>query len=101
MRRKATIVFGRDEDDAIRTADAIAESAVGIRCARRIGIEILVIERQMAGLDEIEPETFWRERREGQRHLPAGRVAAQAADEHGNILRILTHDKKLLSERID
>src|SRR5438445_8955605 len=81
--RDRAVVFRRDEQQRLRTVYALAERRP--RCRRRIGFEILVIQRQVADLDNLACERCGCEFNHGFGDAAAISLLAQAADDDGDI----------------
>ncbi|MDT4873666.1 hypothetical protein FQZ97_1089220 [compost metagenome] len=74
--RYRAVVFRRDEQQSVGRAHLLAESAVG---CRRGNIDVFVVERQLADLDDVQFEVGWRQVSQCQRDLTVDRCLAQAA----------------------
>jgi hypothetical protein len=90
--RDRTVVLGGDEEDPVGAPDAVAEGDPGLR---RALFEILVIERQVPDLDDLEPEALRRHLGQGVRRHPVVRALAQAPHDHRHVA-LLTHEATLL-----
>src|SRR5262249_38051583 len=53
---------------------------------RRIGLEILIVVRQLADLDDLERERWRRQLCESDRHFSREGFFAKTADEYGNVV---------------
>src|SRR4029434_548697 len=79
----AAIIFGRTEQYAVRRGDPLAETDP---CLRRVGVEVLVVERQVPALDHRAIAIVAAQCAHGARHLAVDAVLPQAADKDGDFV---------------
>ena len=80
------VVFGRDEQNGVGRGDRFAEPGPGLRRAGRF--EVFVVMGQITDFDDIEFEVSGCQPRQLERCLAVDRVLAQAADDHGDLVRL-------------
>ena len=82
------VVLRRDDDQRIGRVDGVEQALDGGRLL--LAIQVLVVERELAGIRVIEGEAFGRRGLRGEPELAAERVPSQAACK-GEDLRVCGH----------
>ena len=91
-----TVVFGGDEQQAMGSGDFALQPLDGLGRAR---IVVLVVERQVADLYQLEREVRRRQFFDGVGQLAVERIFAKAADDNGDL--VLTHGDLLVKVTVE
>src|SRR5579859_618386 len=79
------VVLWSDEEHGVRRSDLVAEGDPGgVRLA--LVVEILIVEGEMANLDDLEAQRFRGQGDKGIGRLAVKGALAQAADDHGDVV---------------
>src|SRR5262249_55464354 len=90
------VVFGCNEEDRVCGPDALPQRLPGLG---RIGVLILVVERQLPDLDDLELQVIRRQGSKRLGHLTVIGVLAQPTDEDRHI-PLLAHLNQILAEMV-